>query len=717
MATDPTPPAPPAPAPARLPGLPFTEQQLLYGLFVLAGLFAAIPLGLLIYAKGNFRAAFGPTFVWGLALAVTALVAALTQATYAPSGGVTPTDKSRVLLLVLGGCVGLVTTLLGAVLPFTTFSEQLKGGLESWRANPRALVLPSLALFGGLGLMFVSLQLGRGMERTNQTMRRVIYGYNAVLTGLLLLAVLALPNVLSYAAPFSRVMGRTDDWSQARVYTLQPDTQAYLEHLEAPVRVLVLLEDHNPRTGEMRILLNNFRAVTPKVSWEIISSDFSDRAGPRIDPRLGEVQRRYNLPDPYGVVVVLGDDPKTEKFEFIPANDLFSGTGEGNYFFTGERALLNAIKYLSEGKAVVYFTQGSGEPAINPPLPTKFGAPPPRGPSMVELGRRLSQRKGIEVKELKAGPAVRRVPDDATLVVIARPTQEMPKELVQALEDYVNRRGDKAGKLLLLLDPIEESKGGRDTIIKTGLEAFLARQNVKLGNDTVYNSSASDRRYLSLTVAETDPRSANPIARAFNNPESPFVASVFPFFRARTVTPAPNAPPGGPTAEKLLRTRGTGYWAEEDPNVNVAKKALEIRELRQSIEPKDQEKYRQLAGERLCLGVTVTAPTAGVPGDAAHARLQKPRMVVLGNALWATDHFERVTGLDVSRNFDLFENSIAWLRERPTVGKSSEGPGPRKRYTLGLSPESQARVTWLPLGLMALGVVGLGCGVWVVRRR
>ena len=67
--------------------------------------------------------------------------------------------------------------------------------------------------------MFASLQLGKGLERQNQNIRRLIYGYNAVMTGLLLLAVLTLVNVLAYAEPFTRFFGRPFDWTETATST------------------------------------------------------------------------------------------------------------------------------------------------------------------------------------------------------------------------------------------------------------------------------------------------------------------------------------------------------------------------------------------------------------------------------------------------------------------------------------------------------------------
>src|SRR5262249_3747288 len=153
------------PQPVRFP---FTLQQLVYGLFVLTGLCAAIPIAILIRTKGNFQAALGPVFLWGCGLTLASLAAALSATGLVnwqkprEEGGLTEDEKVRFLLLALGGVIGLMTAINGAVMPFTIFRDELKGGLEKWRASPAGLVWSGLALFGGLGLMFASLQLGRG---------------------------------------------------------------------------------------------------------------------------------------------------------------------------------------------------------------------------------------------------------------------------------------------------------------------------------------------------------------------------------------------------------------------------------------------------------------------------------------------------------------------------------------------------------------------------
>ena len=53
---------------------------------------------------------------------------------------------------------------------------------------------------------------------------------------------------------------------------------------------------------------------------------------------------------------------------------------------------------------------------------------------------------------------------------------------------------------------------------------------------------------------------------------------------------------------------------------------------------------------------------------------------------------------------------------RPDVGELVK-PKERPRYELSLKPENENRVLVLPGVLMLLVIIGLGGGVWVVRRR
>ena len=91
---------------------------------------------------------------------------------------------------------------------------------------------------------------------------------------------------------------------------------------------------------------------------------------------------------------------------------------------------------------------------------------------------------------------------------------------------------------------------------------------------------------------------------------------------------------------------------------------------------------------------------------------------MFGNSVFVTDELARQT----KRNpisFDLIGVTVDWLRgkESSAVVAGIEA----KKYTEYSFPAPATvdftRLVWLPLGLALLAVVGLGAGVWVIRRR
>ena len=91
----------------------------------------------------------------------------------------------------------------------------------------------------------------------------------------------------------------------------------------------------------------------------------------------------------------------------------------------------------------------------------------------------------------------------------------------------------------------------------------------------------------------------------------------------------------------------------------------------------------------------------------------KPRLAVFGSASWVGN--ARVDEQRAAEpNFDLFVSTLDWLRERPT----NIGVEPRtfKNYSMDRSV-NPARLLFLPPLLALVAILGLGAGVWVVRRR
>jgi hypothetical protein len=98
-------------------------------------------------------------------------------------------------------------------------------------------------------------------------------------------------------------------------------------------------------------------------------------------------------------------------------------------------------------------------------------------------------------------------------------------------------------------------------------------------------------------------------------------------------------------------------------------------------------------------------------GVAVSDREQKPRMVVVGDYSFASN---TAANSRVSPYYDFLTSSMEWLAQRPAnIGIKPKESG---SFALGANV-SWFRLIWLPVGLTVLAVVGIGTGIWVVRRR
>jgi hypothetical protein len=117
------------------------------------------------------------------------------------------------------------------------------------------------------------------------------------------------------------------------------------------------------------------------------------------------------------------------------------------------------------------------------------------------------------------------------------------------------------------------------------------------------------------------------------------------------------------------------------------------------------QKQKQLSENPRSVGVIVTEGGSG-------------RVVAIGNSRFVTDEYARQFRQD-PRSFGVIGASVDWLRDKETSVAVAEIEA--KKYTEFKFPPPAAvdftRLVWLPLGLALLTVVGLGAGVWVIRRR
>jgi hypothetical protein len=679
--------------------LPY-EKQIGYGLVVIGLLLLAIP----IYNGMKYRNNSLATLGWGACLSLFVIGVGLYAVMPPPPGaGVqSRTERLRWIFLLTTGGVGAITALLGLILPFctmpmalTNYPEIFTGGPKSWRTHGWEVGRCLGALIGGLVLMFAGLQLARPVQRTSMSMRRWLYGYNAILSTLLLLFILVLVNLLPYTAvkPFSWAMEATD-WTSGQLYSLHPATRNLLAELKEPIKAYVLIPT-GLLSRDVDTLMDNCRAVNPLFTWERLSRD-------RNRGEIERLIRQFQLPDSVGVLVVHGTEPNVTS-QFIKAEELAENTSGPNadrsYVFKGENALLNALTHLTSGKAqaVVYFTQGNGEVDLNDSDRASFDK------GLGVLQEELT-KINFQTHPLTLGPKTTSIPEDADIVVVARPQEKMPDNAVKALRDYLqgtNRKNNKKGKLIVLFD-VTLRKGA---MVPTGLEPLMAEYGVKLGDDRVM---CMLRDPLMLTTV-ANPRSSNPIARAFTSRGA--ATTLFPFYDARTVGSAntPDAANRFTVEDLILVLPQTLAWAETNLQADPTALANELR--------RDQQKLLNKVSDRaLTLAVTVTEGKSSMPPIPGHPFVGnegEPRMVVFGDASWITNNLLLQATPD---NFALFSSSLSWLAGRHDIGERIP-TSTRSVYRLKIAPGEELRLIFLPGVLMMMGVLILGFGVWVVRRR
>lgn len=686
--------------------------QIAYGLMAVGLALLAIP----IVAWVKYHNEAMPVIVWGSLLSLLSLGIGVAYSALNPP---TPeiekeADRLRTMLLLIAGGAGLLTALLGLFLPFSSpqYQDVFSGGPEKWRQNGWMLVRVAAALLGGLFLIFFGLQLARTWERHSTSMRRLLYGYNAIFTSILLLLILFLINVLAYAPvkPFT-LFAQTGDWTKSRLYSLSDSSKNFLSELQEPVKIYALLRGADRMTPEVETLMNNCRAINPRITWVMLSPD-------RNEEEVVKLMNQYQVSDPSGLLVLYGTEPHITH-EFIKRSDLYSvprqemmrpGEQSDRFIFKGEGALMGALRYLAEGKtrANVYFTQGHGE------LEYSGGNLFQQRQATWSISqlRSMLEKRNYQTHPLKIDPELKQIPEDADILVIAGPTIKWPDNGIKALRDYLQGVGrKKPGKAMICLGLV----GQGAAMEQIGIEPVLAEFNVRVGNERLLAVQPMVRPPCVMLIALTNPASTNSVARAFiRGGRSP---TAFYLQDARAVQPAADNPAaaGRWSVETLLVALGDQGVIGE---ANLQAVPIDVvRDLLRN--PRQLNARLGNMPQPVSLGIAVSEASSNMPRDMAHAGLNRggePRLIVIGDARWISDpEIQTRTG---SNHVDLFASGLSWLRGRSDIGSGPEDTDKeRVVYQPTIPPGGENRIRYLPGFLLVLVIMMIGMGVWVVRRR
>jgi hypothetical protein len=717
------------------PGGEFTQEHVLQALVrnrqrVIIGLFAA---AVVFGALGLWRAlAAGvtPEAAGGLLLFLLFVGVGLWQAITPPENA--SIQDMRLLILFTGLVGGLIVAVATAwrtwlswrlIFPADVPMAQSEGVWRLW-------LYAYIEMFA-LAVLFGSLLLARADIRQNAAMRRLLFGYNTFLTGLLVLVTLVIANVVVYATyplnfEFSKTLG---------LHGLSDSSKNLLRALKEDTHVYVLITRRNEISPDLRNLMENLQAYTRRLQVTFLSPDLDSERYRKLVIKYPAVRTERTMvhsldPDEEvagrGVLIVYGPDVGTKTpHAFIPLRELYDvrkddprDPSKQTILFQGEKVIMTQLRLLvnREQKPTIYFTQGNGELKLQNAMP---GVPREvvmlGGDTRGGMGLLLERLKkdNYEVRGLvwKAPPRQQppgelmvysqktpkdkhEVPADAQVVIIADPRAQFSPEVRSALLRFLESGGKdkKGGKLILLAGAAFTSQGAP---FNNGLEDLLRVYGVQLGDGFLMRVPPNPELSRLEVVANVPANSRNPVAADFRTREFPLgITSRAATGLARSVRSV--GPPHLSQAETMLEV-GEAHnglvWSETDLNALRDPERFTIR----------LEDEGQLEMRRAKEPVPVVVAAKGSDG--------RPKLVVFGDARFASNLVVR----SPYPYYDFLTSTIEWLVERP----ENMGIKPKESGFFQLPAEkvNGSRLVWLPLGLILLTLVGTGLGIWVVRRR
>ncbi len=350
---------------------------------------------------------------------------------------------------------------------------------------------------------------------------------NLVLQALLFLTFFAGLNYVARNHP-SRL-----DLTRGKKFSLSAETLSYLRALERPVRI-VMTTGGEAEDAEVKGLIDEYVHAT------------EDRAAGRITRETVDIyQNRRRAEelrlDLAGVLVLISGDRRRVE----PIDNLYTLKNKQRDTFRGEQALTSAILDVTMlRREKIYFITGHSELRIDN--------------TDAQLGlstlRNELQARNFDVESFDF-PANRRLPDDASLLVVVSPQSAFSRQEQEMLRQYLaNGVGaNGAGRMIFFLSV------GKSTA-ELGLEELLLDWGVLVHNDVILDPAPGNMtENLELLIRALDPK--HPITKSL-------VASgsqALKFGLTRTVVPDPGRALGGGLSVTTIAATSTSAWGRRGP--------------------------------------------------------------------------------------------------------------------------------------------------------
>jgi hypothetical protein len=314
------------------------------------------------------------------------------------------------------------------------------------------------------------------------------------------------------------------DLTKQRKFSLSAETLSYIKNLQRPVHVVITLSPDNDNP-EVKGLVDEYVYATE-----------SRPAGRITKERLDVYQNRRRAEelgvDQAGIIVLLSGD----KRRIVTIDELYTFKQQKRDAFRGEQVLTAAMLDVSTlGREKIYFVSGHGELRID------------KADAQLGLSTVRDQLKvrNFDVEALDL-TAVRKIPDDASLLVIVAPQSGFSPAEQEILRQYL---GTRAGRMILFLAT------GKSTAALGIDELLLDDWGILVHNDVILDPENMSEN-LELLVRALAP--THPITKSLVD----IGTQPLRLGMARTVVPDPGRTLGGGLNTVTLAATSPSAWGE-----------------------------------------------------------------------------------------------------------------------------------------------------------
>ena len=533
------------------------------------------------------------------------------------------TVKSTGFWSAIGAIVGLVATIAGVVL-FLTIDE-----LSNFAIS---------VLIIGLVLLFIALVLSPRAVAIFMAGRQGRYGTNVAIMTVAFFIILILLNFLLFRSP-SRL-----DVTATRIFSPAQQTLQVLDSLQGPIRANAFFSptdaDSTLTRQQAEDLLNEFARRSNNFTYRFI------------DPELNRsIAVNYNVTD----------------FPVVVFEDIDTGVHQGVFSFTQQDFVTGILVVSGTQQKVVYHLTGHGEASITRTIANETDD---EGFDFAIQGMQRDNYRVFPLNLKQDGF----IPEDAAVLVIPGPRQNLDQDEMQVVADYLAG----GGKLIVLLDP-DAPDSYRELLAVWGLAVGKHRIADLISN--VAGESTSPMVQRSNAQFGTSGLTGINIADQLNNVFFTDATAVLPSIPLEDL-------PAFMSYTGLARTTPAS-WMESHP------------------EETDYNPAEDVQGPLDVAGVMQAG--ASLAGDIVPGENNLAKVIVIGDSDFARNKF-----FFQSDNANLLLNSVNWLAEDYELISIREPAIPIR--VLVLNQRERDFIKWTGWFLPPILMLVIAIVVWWRRR-